>query len=86
MTSWPASAPRKPMPDDLYHSDILAWSRTQADRLRRLRHGERPNDVDWGHVIEEVEDLGTGQLNGVRAHLALAMLHALECVAWPESS
>ena len=25
------------MPDDLYHSDILGWSKAQAERLRRLR-------------------------------------------------
>ena len=74
------------MPDDLYHHDILAWSRTQADRLRRLRQGERPNDLDWDHIIEEVEDLGAGQLNGGKAHLGLALLHALKCLACPESS
>ena len=29
------------MPDDtLYHTDILAWSRAQAERLRRVAAGE----------------------------------------------
>ena len=72
------------MPDDLYHSDILGWSKAQAERLRRLQHGERVNDLDWEHVIEEIEDVGGSQLSAVKSHLGLAMLHALEALAWPE--
>ena len=72
------------MPDDLYDSDILGWSRTQADRLRRLRRGELVNDLDWEHVIEEVEDVGKSQLDVVRSLLALAIEQALKAAAWPE--
>ena len=72
------------MPDDLYHSDILGWSKAQAERLRRLQHGERVNDFDWEHVIEEIEDVGSSQLSAVKSHLGLAMLHALKALAWPE--
>ncbi|WP_187829975.1 DUF29 domain-containing protein [Siccirubricoccus phaeus] len=74
------------MPDDLYHTDILAWSRAQADRLRRVAAGERVNDVDWAHVIEEVEDVGRSQLAGVESFLVMALLHALKVAAWPEHS
>jgi uncharacterized protein DUF29 len=69
------------MPDDLYHSDILGWSKAQAERLRRLQHGERVNDLDWEHVIEEIEDVGGSQLSAVKSHLGLAMLHALKALA-----
>lgn len=72
------------MPDDLYHSDILGWSKAQAERLRRLRLGERVNDLDWEHVIEEVEDVGGSQLSAVKSQLGLAMLHALKALAWPD--
>ncbi len=72
------------MSDDPYHSDILGWSKAQAERLRRLRRGERVNDLDRERVIEEVEDVGSGQLSAVKSHLGLAMLHALEALAWPE--
>ena len=72
------------MPDDLYHTDILAWSKAQADRLRRMRRGELVNDLDWERVIEEVEDVGGSQLSAVKSHLGLAMLHALKALAWPE--
>ena len=73
------------MPDDtLYHTDILAWSRAQAERLRRVAAGERVNDVDWEHVIEEMEEVGRSQLDAVRSFLQLAMLHALKVLAWPD--
>ena len=46
------------MPDDLYDHDALAWSEHQASLLRRVARGERVNEVDWEHVIEEIEDRG----------------------------
>jgi hypothetical protein len=72
------------MPDDLYHTDILAWSRAQAERLRRVAAGERVNDLDWAHVIEEVADVGRSELNAVVSNLVNAITHALKLVAWPE--
>jgi Domain of unknown function DUF29 len=72
------------MPDDLYHTDILGWSKAQAERLRRVAAGERVNDVDWEHVIEEVEDVGRSELKTVRSLLRRALEHALKAAAWPE--
>ncbi len=72
------------MPDDLYHSDILAWSEAQADRLRRLRRGELVNDLDWERVIEEIEDVGRSEAKTVRSLLARAVEHALKAGAWPD--
>lgn len=71
------------MPDDLYHRDIMAWSSGQADRLRRLRDGERVNDVDWDNLIEEVESVGQSELQAVRSLLTRALEHGLKCHAWP---
>jgi Domain of unknown function DUF29 len=73
------------MPDDLYDHDILAWSRHQADLLRRMARGERVNDVDWQHVVEEIEDVGVSELNAVRSHLRLMLVHLLKVVGWPNS-
>jgi Domain of unknown function DUF29 len=53
------------MPDDLYDRDILAWSEHQATLLRRAALGERVNDIDWAHVVEEIEDVGLSELNAV---------------------
>lgn len=72
------------MPDDLYDRDILAWSRAQAERLRRLAAGERVNDVDWANVIEEIESLGRSQTQAVESFLRQALLHALKAAAWPD--
>jgi hypothetical protein len=74
------------MPDDLYDRDILAWSRAQADRLRRLAAGERVNDLDWAHVIEEIEDVGRSEVQAVRSFLRQALLHAMKVARWPDHS
>src|SRR5580658_10166098 len=44
------------MPNDLYEHDVLAWSERQAELLRRVARGERVTDIDWDHVVEEIED------------------------------
>ena len=72
------------MPDDLYHRDILAWSRAQAERLRRVAAGERVNDVDWANVIEEIEAVGRSEVQAVESHLRQAMVHAMKAAAWPD--
>src|SRR5690242_5307033 len=41
---------------DLYGDDIRLWSETQSALLRRLSAGEAVADqVDWPHVVEEIE-------------------------------
>jgi hypothetical protein len=73
------------MPDGLYERDILSWSEHQADLLRRLARGERVNDVDWQHVVEEIEDVGLSELNAVRSYLRLMLVHLLKIQGWPNS-
>ncbi len=42
----------------LYDEDFHAWTREQAQALRRLAE-TRPNDeIDFRHLVEEVRDLG----------------------------
>lgn len=72
------------MPDDLYHRDILAWSRAQAERLRRVAAGERVNDVDWANVIEEIESVGRSEVQAVESFLLQALLQAMKVAAWPD--
>jgi hypothetical protein len=73
------------MPNDLYERDILSWSEHQADLLRRLARGERVNDVDWEHVVEEIEDAGLFELNAVRSYLRLMLVHLLKLQGWPDN-
>ena len=72
------------MPDGLHDTDILIWSETQADLLRRLASGERVNDVDWKHVVEEIADVGISQLSAVHSLLRQAMLHVLKLHLWQD--
>lgn len=71
------------MPDDLWRTDTYTWSLQQADRLRRLRAGERVNDLDWENVIEEIESVGRSQLEAVRSLLVQSVLHLMKARAWP---
>jgi len=72
------------MPDDLYDRDALAWSERQAALLRRVARGERVNDVDWDHVVEEIEDVGIAELNAVQSYLDQILVHLLKLRGWPE--
>jgi hypothetical protein len=73
------------MPDGLYERDILSWAQHQADLLRRLARGERVNDVDWEHVVEEIEDVGLSELHAVESFLDLMLVHLLKIHGWPGS-
>jgi len=73
------------MPDTLYDQDVLAWSVQQADLLRRFARGERPNNVDWTRVAEEIEDLGLSELHAAESFLNLMLVHLLKLLAWPDS-
>lgn len=74
------------MPDDLYDHDILAWSEHQSSLLRRVARGERVNEVDWPHVVQEIEDVGLSELNAVRSYLRQMFVHLLKLQGWPEST
>lgn len=74
------------MPDDLYDQDVLAWSTHQAFLLRRVARGERVNEIDWPHVVEEIEDVGLSELNAVRSCLRLMIVHLLKLHGWPDHS
>jgi Domain of unknown function DUF29 len=44
---------------DLYGDDIRLWSERQGALLRRLAEAVS-EQVDWPHVVEEIEDMGHG--------------------------
>jgi len=74
------------MPDDLYDRDILACSEHQSALLRRVARDERLNDVDWDHVVEEIEDVGLSELNSVRSYLRQMLVHLLKLYGWADST
>jgi hypothetical protein len=76
----------RPGMSELYDTDILIWSERQSQLLRRLASGERVNDqVDWDHVVEEIESVGNEQLHAVTSLLVHALVHMLKADAWPLS-
>ena len=57
-----------------YETDFYAWTRAQADFLRRgAWHG-----VDRAHVAEEIEDLGNEQRFTIESHLERLLTHLLK--------
>ncbi len=70
-----------------YDTDVLLWSERQGRLLRRLAAGERLNDqIDWDHVVEEVESVGRSELHRTESLLIQALRHRLKMLAWPDSS
>jgi hypothetical protein len=64
--------------EDLYDEDFYVWTQRQAAVLRGLA-GTRPNvDLDFPHLIEEVEDLGTSQRDAVRSQVRRIIEHCLQ--------
>lgn len=72
------------MPDDLHDRDVLAWSEHQATLLRRTASGERVNDIDWAHVVEEIEGVGLSELHAVQSLLQQILVHLLKLHFWPQ--
>ncbi|WP_165943650.1 DUF29 domain-containing protein [Roseicella aquatilis] len=69
-----------------YEEDFYAWSQHQAQVLRAL--GDRvalPNELDLAHLVEEVEDLGRSELNGVLGHLEGMLMHLAKAASSPEA-
>jgi hypothetical protein len=64
--------------DDLYRSDYYAWSRQQADELRRLRIERSNTRLDFDNLAEEVESLGRSDLRRVKSQVRRIMEHLLK--------
>ena len=64
--------------DDLYRSDYYAWTRQQADELRRLRVARLNTPLDLANLAEEIESLGRSDLRRVKSQLRRIMEHLLK--------
>lgn len=63
--------------EQLYETDFYAWTRRQADALRRWA-AMRPNhELDLAHIAEEIADLGQEQRNAVRSWTVRILEHLL---------
>jgi len=65
-------------PSRLYEKDYYAWTREQAEALRRLAAGEAEVAIDFENLIEQVEGLGEADVRTVQSQLRRVMLHLLK--------
>lgn len=66
------------MATNLYETDFVAWTKEQADELRRLRDARLNTRLDLERLAEEVEDLGSEQRFALRSHVARIIEHLLK--------
>ena len=58
----------------LYDTDLFAWANTNAELLRQGKYQQ----VDVGHLIEEIEDMGKSQQHAIASHLRNLLMHLLK--------
>ncbi len=70
--------------NDLYEIDTAAWSEQQAELLRRVAAGERPNATpDWANIAEEIESMGKAQARELASRIAVILVHLIKLEASP---
>ena len=57
-----------------YDNDLITWAKQTAVLLREQRWSE----VDWTHLIEEVEDLGKSERSTIGSQMERVILHLLK--------
>jgi hypothetical protein len=72
-------------PERLYHEDFYAWAKSQAEALRRLAETRPNTEIDFAHLIEEIEDLGDHRLIAVRSQMRRLIEHLLKLEYSPSS-
>ena len=69
---------------DLYETDTVAWAEQQADLLRRVAAGERPNaEPDWPNIAEEIDSMASTQARELASRIAVIMEHLMKLEASP---
>jgi Domain of unknown function DUF29 len=56
-----------------YDADFYAWTKAQADALRR----RAANEVDWDNLAEEIESAGRSDRKEIRSRLEVLLVHLL---------
>jgi hypothetical protein len=62
----------------LYEEDFVAW----ADEIARLLRVRAIDSLDWEHLIEEIEGLGSEQRHKVDSYLLQLLIHLLLYKYW----
>lgn len=64
----------------LYERDFYAWTRAQADALRR----RSANELDWENLEEEIESMGKREIRQLERRLTILIAHILKWRMQPE--
>ena len=65
----------RPAPaESLYEADFHRWSEVQARALRE----QRPADIDWENVAEEIGSLGRSDRHEIKSRLSVVLEHLLK--------
>jgi len=59
-------------------TDFYAWTRQQAEALRRRAGKDADNEIDWENVAEEIEALGRSDRRQIRSRVEILLLHLLK--------
>jgi hypothetical protein len=72
-----------------YDHDLYAWSKEQADALRR----RATNEIDFENLAQEIEGVGSSERKEIRSRLRVLLIHLLkwryqpdhQCPSWSAS-
>ncbi len=62
----------------LYEEDIVLWAEKTGEQLRN----KKIENLDWEHLAEEIEELGSEQKHKVNSYLKQLLLHLLLYQYW----
>ena len=58
----------------LYDTDYYLWLQQNLELLRLGKFSE----VDWTHLLEEIEDMGKSEKRAITSHLRILLMHLLK--------
>lgn len=58
----------------LYDTDLFAWANVNAQLLREGKFDQ----IDVGHLIEEVQDMGKSEFRALESHIQIVLMHLLK--------
>ena len=64
----------------IYEADLYAWTKEQADALRR----HASNEIDWENLAEEIESVGNSDRRAIESRLKILLIHLLKWRYQPE--
>jgi hypothetical protein len=67
-----------PLKSKLYETDYYLWIETTIKQLQ----DKDLNNLDWSHLVEEIEALGIEQKRKVESYLKQLLIHLLLCRYW----